>query len=95
MELDASEQERRQLAYSTQFFDFTPDAFVDGVSGACYEAINEHLDVSIALFSSHLQAMIVVRDSGFDIVVFGFFLQISNFDYVFKHFVFKHKMFEK
>jgi len=45
MELDASEQERRQLAYSTQFFDFTPDAFVDGVSGACYEAINEHLDV--------------------------------------------------
>ena len=52
MELDASEQERRQLAYSTQFFDFTPDAFVDGVSGACYEAINEHLDVSIPLFSS-------------------------------------------
>ena len=51
MELDASEQERRQLAYSTQFFDFTPDAFVDGVSGACYEAINEHLDVSILLFS--------------------------------------------
>ena len=57
MELDASEQERRQLAYSTQFFDFTPDAFVDGVSGACYEAINEHLDVSILLFSFHKQAM--------------------------------------
>ena len=56
MELDASEQERRQLAYSTQFFDFTPDAFVDGVSGACYEAINEHLDVSILLFSSLIQA---------------------------------------
>ena len=57
MELDASEQERRQLAYSTQFFDFTPDAFVDGVSGACYEAINEHLDVSVLLFSSLKQAM--------------------------------------
>ena len=56
-ELEASEQERRQLAYSTQFFDFTPDAFVDGVSGACYEAINEHLDVSILLFSSLIQAM--------------------------------------
>ena len=80
MELDASEQERRQLAYSTQFFDFTPDAFVDGVSGACYEAINEHLDVSIPLFSSHLQTIIVFRDSGFDIVVFGFFLQISDFE---------------
>lgn len=51
MELDASEQERRQLAYSTQFFDFTPDAFIDGVSGASYEAINEHLDVSYSLFS--------------------------------------------
>ena len=57
MELDASEQERRQLAYSTQFFDFTPDAFVDGVSGACYEAINEHLDVSTFLLSSLIQAM--------------------------------------
>ena len=57
MELDASDQERRQLAYSTQFFDFTPDAFVDGVSGACYEAINEHLDVSILLFCFHKQAM--------------------------------------
>ena len=56
-ELEASEQERRQLAYSTQFFDFTPDAFVDGVSGACYEAINEHLDVSIPLFSFRIQVM--------------------------------------
>ena len=76
-ELEASEQERRQLAYSTQFFDFTPDAFVDGVSGACYEAINEHLDVSIPLFSF---CIIFVRDSGFDVVAFGFFLQASNRD---------------
>mgnify|MGYP001240145804 CR=1 FL=1 len=76
-ELEASEQERRQLAYSTQFFDFTPDAFVDGVSGACYEAINEHLDVSIPLFSF---CIIFVRDSGLDVVAFGFFLQASNRD---------------
>ena len=82
MELDASEQERRQLAYSTQFFDFTPDAFVDGVSGACYEAINEHLDVSITLFSSlkPYKLIIIIRDSGFDVVVLGFFLQVSNCD---------------
>ena len=46
MELDASETERRQLAYSTQFFEFTPDAFVDAVAGPSYEAINEYLDVS-------------------------------------------------
>ena len=95
MELDASEQERRQLAYSTQFFDFTPDAFVDGVSGACYEAINEHLDVSITLFSSHLQAIIVVGDSGFDVVVFGFFFQVSNLDSIFETSIFKNKVFVK
>ena len=29
MELDASERERRQLAYSTQVFDLTPVVFVD------------------------------------------------------------------
>ena len=46
MELDASETERRQLAYSTQFFEFTPDAFVDAVAGPSYEAIDEYLDVS-------------------------------------------------
>ena len=87
MELDASEQERRQLAYSTQFFDFTPDAFVDGVSGACYEAINEHLDVSILLFSflyKPCKLIIVVRDSRFDVVIFGFFFQVSNLDRIFE-----------
>jgi len=46
MELDASETERRQLAYSTQFFEFTPDAFVDAVAGPSYEAIDEYLDVA-------------------------------------------------
>jgi len=46
MELDASETERRQLAYSTQFFEFTPDAFIDGVSGPSYEAVSDHLDVA-------------------------------------------------
>ena len=47
MELDASENERRQLAYSTQFFDFTPDAFIDSITGQSVDIINEHLEVRL------------------------------------------------
>ena len=46
MELDASETESQQLAYSTQFFDFTPDAFIDSITGPSLDIINNHLDVS-------------------------------------------------
>lgn len=45
MELEATETERKQLAYATQFFDFTPDAFVDSITGPSIDCINENLDV--------------------------------------------------
>ena len=50
MELDASENERRQLAYSTQFFDFTPDAFIDSITGQSVDIINEHLEVRLVKY---------------------------------------------
>ena len=47
MELDATNIERKKLAYSTQFFDFTPDAFIDSVTGPALDVVNEHLEVLI------------------------------------------------
>ena len=47
MELEATDSEKKQLSYSTQFFGFTPDAFVDSITAPSIEIINEHLDVSI------------------------------------------------
>jgi len=46
MELEATDSEKKQLSYSTQFFGFTPDAFVDSITAPSIEIINEHLDAS-------------------------------------------------
>jgi hypothetical protein len=48
MDLEATDAERKQLAYSTQLFDFTPDAFVDSITAPSLDYINNHLDVRIA-----------------------------------------------
>ena len=45
MELEATKKERRQLSYSTQFFDFTPDAFIDSITGPALDVVNDHLEV--------------------------------------------------
>jgi len=52
MELDASKTERQQLAYSTQFFDFTPDAFIDSVTGPSLDTVDSHLDAAKARCAS-------------------------------------------
>ena len=49
MELEATDSEKKQLSYSTQFFGFTPDAFVDSITAPSIEIINEHLDVSVTI----------------------------------------------
>jgi len=46
MELEATKKERRQLSYSTQFFDFTPDAFIDSITGPALDVVNDHLEAS-------------------------------------------------
>ena len=46
MALEASESERRELEYATQFFDFTPDSFVDTISFSSTDIIDEELNVS-------------------------------------------------
>ena len=46
MELNSSDKEKRQSAYSTQFFDFTPDAFVDSVTTPALDVVNEHLEAA-------------------------------------------------
>ncbi len=45
MDLEATESERKQLEYSTQFFEFTPDAFVDSISAPTVDMVSELLDV--------------------------------------------------
>ena len=46
MELEATDSEKKQLSYSTQFFGHTPDAFVDSITGPSIEIINDNLQVS-------------------------------------------------
>ncbi len=45
MDLEATEAERKQLEYSTQFFEFTPDAFIDSVSATTVDITTELLEV--------------------------------------------------
>jgi len=73
MELEATERERRQLAYSTQFFDFTPDAFIDSVTGPALDVVNQHLEAANERIASEFvgkvnnddleQAFAVIKDS--------------------------------
>lgn len=44
MDLEASESERRELEYATQFFEFTPDSFVDTISFSSTDIIDEELN---------------------------------------------------
>ena len=46
MELNVTDKENRQLAYSTQFFEFTPDAFVDSVTTPALDVVNDHLEAA-------------------------------------------------
>ena len=50
MELEATDSEKKQLSYATQFFGFTPDAFVDSIHVPSIEIVNEHLEVSVEQF---------------------------------------------
>jgi hypothetical protein len=50
MALEANDDERRELEYATQFFDFTPDSFVDTISFSSTDIINEELNVKAHLF---------------------------------------------
>jgi hypothetical protein len=45
MALEASDNDRRELEYATQFFDFTPDSFVDTVNFTSTDIIDEELEV--------------------------------------------------
>jgi len=73
MELDATERERRQLAYSTQFFDFTPDAFIDSITGPALDVVNQHLEASNERIASEFvgkvnnedleQSFVVIKDA--------------------------------
>ncbi len=45
MALEANDNERRELEYATQFFDFTPDSFVDTISFSSTDIIDEELNV--------------------------------------------------
>ena len=60
MELEATDSEKKQLSYATQFFGFTPDAFVDSIHVPSIEIVNEHLEVSVeqllkSIFKSFLR----------------------------------------
>jgi len=57
MDLEASESERRELEYATQFFEFTPDSFVDTISFSSTDIIDEELNVSQHFFSWRLQCV--------------------------------------
>jgi len=46
MELEATDSEKKQLSYATQFFGFTPDAFVDSIHVPSIEIVNEHLEAA-------------------------------------------------
>jgi hypothetical protein len=46
MSFEVSEEERRELEYAGQFFDFTPDSFVDTISFTATDIIDEQLLVS-------------------------------------------------
>jgi hypothetical protein len=50
MALEANDDERRELEYATQFFDFTPDSFVDTISFSSTDIIDEELNVIAQLF---------------------------------------------
>jgi hypothetical protein len=50
MALEANDDERRELEYATQFFDFTPDSFVDTISFSSTDVIDEELNVKAHLF---------------------------------------------
>ncbi len=50
MVLEANDDERRELEYATQFFDFTPDSFVDTIRFSSTDVIDEELNVKAHLF---------------------------------------------
>jgi len=62
MELDATNIERKKLAYSTQFFDFTPDAFIDSVTGPALDVVNEHLEASMERCASEFVGKVKEED---------------------------------
>jgi len=64
MELDATDKERRQLAYSTQFFDFTPDAFIDSVTGPALDVVNQHLEAAHERIASEFVGKVNNEDLG-------------------------------
>ena len=54
MELEATDSEKKQLSYATQFFGFTPDAFVDSIHVPSIEIVNEHLEVRVKQFLKYI-----------------------------------------
>ena len=47
MSFEASEEEKRELEYATQFFDFTPDSYADTISFTATDIIDEELNVRL------------------------------------------------
>lgn len=43
MDLESSDQERRDLEYATQFFEFTPDSFIETVTSTSSDIIDDQL----------------------------------------------------
>ena len=40
-------RKREQMEYSTQFFGFSPDSFIDTMIGDCTEIVSGHLQANI------------------------------------------------
>ena len=54
MELEASDSEKKQLPFSTQYFGHTPDAFVDSITASSIDIIKgKQNSVEISKISCH------------------------------------------
>lgn len=62
MELNATDKEKRQLAYSTQFFDFTPDAFIDSITSPALDVMKEHLEAAKERIASEFVGKVNEKD---------------------------------
>ena len=46
MELEASDSEKKQLSYLTQYFGHNPDAFVDSITAPSMDIIKDNVQAS-------------------------------------------------
>ena len=62
MELNSTDNEKIQSAYSTQFFEFTPDAFIDSVTTPALDVVKEHLDAAKERIASEFVGKVNEKD---------------------------------